>query len=82
MAGTLDAITMQAEKEPVELPRLTAAQVFIHYARIGRQLEQAIAAYKSIPDATQNKCTESLKAIVQSCRTAIDTAERLLEANR
>ena len=82
MESTLDAIVTNAQSEPVELPRLTTANVFTHYARLGSALERAADAFKKIPDATDRSLTDELKELMKACDVAIKTAARLLEANR
>ena len=78
----LTAIVSTEEKEPVELPRLTTAGVFAHYGRMGVALENAIAAYKKLPDAPPKACHEVLLEIAKQCDIAAKTAIRLREANQ
>jgi hypothetical protein len=82
MSSALDAIVASADREPADLPRLPAAQVFLHHSRIGTALSQAADAYKSIPDATPARCTEHLKEIIKACHVAATAAERLIESNK
>ena len=79
----LDQVAQSAMTEPPELPRLTVAATFGTYQRIGVQLENAVTAYKAIPDAVgERSASESLKGIVAACEAVIKHANRLLEANR
>ena len=80
--NNLQAIVDVAALEPPDLPRLTTANVFITYSRLGVQLSTAFEEYKRLPDATPQNCTEALKALVKNCEAAIANATRLLEANR
>lgn len=82
MASALDAIAKAAEQEPVDLPRLTAANVLIHVARIGTCLEIAVNEYRKIPEAKQNSFDPILRNLIGQCETVIKTASRLIEANR
>ena len=83
MAATLlDTLATQAAQEPPELPRLTVSNTFIHYARLGAALARAMEAYKKLPDAPPQGCTDDLKDLIKNCDAAIKTATRLLEANR
>lgn len=82
MADTVDAIVGAATAEPIELPRLTVANVFINYGRLGAALGQAVEAYKALPSTAQQTSTDTLKEIVKQCEGAIKIASRLLEANR
>lgn len=82
MADTaLGAIIDNAAREPADLPRLPAAQVFIHYARLGAALERAAASYKHIPACTPQCVTDELKELVKACEIAIKTAQRMIESN-
>jgi hypothetical protein len=83
MADTnLMAVLAAEEREPVDLPRLTTANLFTHYMRIGKALNQAIEAYKALPDAAPKACDSALLDIAKQCDIASKTAMRLLEANR
>ena len=82
MTNILDTITTEQSAPAVELPRLTVADTFKHYARMGVCFERALTAYKAMPEATPQGCTDELKAIMAECETISKTAARLLEANK
>lgn len=82
MADILNTIAAAAAAEPVELPRLTTAQVFVNYEQMGKAIERIADAYKSIPGAAQQSCASALKEIVQQCESVSKKALRLLEANQ
>lgn len=82
MATSLDTIVSVAQQEPADLPRLTAAGVFIEYSRIARALERAAEAYKRIPESAQQALPEHLKELLRSADTIGKSAARLLESNR
>ena len=80
---TLNSIVESVSAEPLELPRLTVAATFATYQRIGTQLDNAVTAYKAIPEAIgERSASESLKAMIASAEAIIKHANRLLEANR
>ena len=78
----LESMVAGSDQEPVDLPRLTVADVFGHYERMGAALERAIDAYKGLPKASQQQSVTSLKDITKACDSVIKTATRMLEANR
>ncbi len=82
MANTLESIITAAQQEPADLPRLPAAQVFIHYQRMGTALERIVEAYKLLPGASPQGWTADLTEIIKICESVAKTAERLLEANK
>lgn len=82
MATVLDSIVSQSSQESPELPRLTAANVFIHYARMGLAIDRLGASYRRLPDATQQGLTDELKQIMKEADSIAKYAARLVEANR
>jgi hypothetical protein len=75
------AVGKHSEEAP-DLPRLTVANTFLTYQRVGIQLEQACTRYKALPDAkSQQDTTEGLKELIRSLEAAAKHAARLLEAN-
>jgi len=79
----LDSILAKHAEEPPELPRLTVANTFLTYQRIGMALETACARFKALPDVkSQQDSNEALKELIKSCEAAIKHAARLLEANQ
>ena len=78
----LDSIVAKATEEPAELPRLTVANTFLTYQRVGIQLENACAKYKALPEAkSQQDSNDSLKELIRAAEAAIKHCSRLLEAN-
>jgi hypothetical protein len=80
--NNLQAIVDVASQEPPELPRLTVANTFIYYQRVGIALVRAKEAFDKIPDSTPVGCTDELKSLIKECEGVIKGAARLLEANR
>lgn len=79
----LDAIVNHASTEPVELPRLTTADTFIQYHRMGTNLHSATEAFKKLPDCNSvGAANDYLKEIIRYCEGVIRSAQRLTEANR
>lgn len=78
----LDAVVQVAEQVPADLPRLTASQVFIYYARMNAALGFAVEASRKIPDATAQASNEYLREIVKQCEGAAKAAARLIESNK
>jgi len=78
----LAAIAANEEKVAPDLPRLTTAGVFVHYQRLGKALEQAVDAYKRLPDMVPKTSDEVLLEIAKQCDAASKLAMRLLEANK
>ena len=69
--------------DPPELPRLTVAQTFITYQRMGKALETACASYKALPDVNSvQDGASTLTDLIRACEAVIKHAQRLQEGNR
>jgi hypothetical protein len=82
-ADLLGKVTASMSADPPELPRLTVAQTFITYQRIGTALESACAGYKELPNVSSvDDGRRALTDIIRGCEAVIKHAQRLLEGNR
>jgi hypothetical protein len=83
MSSVVDSIVAKSAEESPDLPRLTVANTFMTYQRLGGQLEAACGHYKALPDAKHSlDTTNGLKELIRACEAAVKHATRLLEANQ
>lgn len=79
----LDTIVNEQTAEPIELPRLTVSDTFIHYSRMVTTFDRAKDCIKALPECSSNQASiEQLKELVRNCEHVIKAANRLLEGNR
>jgi hypothetical protein len=79
----LDTIIAEQTAEPIELPRLTVSDTFIHYGRMATTFDRAKECLKALPECSSNQASiEQLKELIRNCEHTIKAATRLLEGNR
>ena len=71
-----------AESSKPAATRLTTGEVILTMSQLGKQLDNAVSAFMTLPNETPKTVAATLENIITACKAASEKASKLLAASR